>query len=443
MKPGEFYRVPKQIANGYPVVEGTRCVSVRIPDDDSFLAVLAGMVAELGNTWSSVGTVEERRAYALMWQVAYSETDWEGCMSCEDVADCIENDTDVQDAINNVYNQYGTGVPMPTSTRNTNIGGTIIDCNPDELWGAVNELIDSMNQNNIDAQEALEVVSNIAERIALVYSGIPLAETLPIDEAIDYVQNVWTDTLFEVYEGNDTEGYRDELKCDLFCLSRDNACLLTIDMLYDYFAERVGYVGLDDFAALVAFLTGGVWAGTLVNDIFYLTQCAVLRYGNQFFTITGLRPMEMYMALGANNPDPDWEILCTECNNLCRLEYQFDNDPDGFNIVVGTDEPDFWIESATFSGAEYVVYECDQDVPGAMVRARLYFNDNLYKSCQVFTTTGLYVVNGIPQHAGGGVYVLTADLMGDTGNFTGVLARTEIGEFVQFYLMATTIVYEC
>jgi len=437
------FEVPRLVANEYPVVEGTRCVSVQIPDDDAFLPVLAAMVSNLGNNWSSMGSREERAAFANMWQVAYSLTDWEGCMSCDDVADCIETDGDVQQAINNVYNQYGTGNPMPETTRNTNLGGIIIDCAPDNLWGAISELIEAMNQNNIDAQEALEVVSNVFERVALIYSGIPLAETLPLDEAIDYVQGVWTDTLFEIYVGNDTEGYRDELKCDLFCLARDNDCLLTIDMLYSYFAERVGYVGLDDFAALVAYLTSGVWVGTQVNDIFFLTQVAVLRYGNQFFTITGLRPFEMYMALGNNNPDPDWEILCTECNNLCRAEYDFTAQPADIDVEVGTLDSDGFILSANSGGTSAAVFTCDQSHPGSVVRVRMYFSNSAYKSCQVTIGGVLYAINGTPVFSGDG-YMLTGEIPdANDGSWEFMLTRDDIGLVTDYALLRVVIVYGC
>jgi len=441
-RPGEFYRVPKQVANEYPVVEGTRCVSVQIPDDVQFLPVLAAMVASLGNTWSSLGAVSERIAWARMWQTAYAATDWEGCMSCDDVADCIETDEDVQIAINNVYNQYGTGVPMPETTRNTNMGGTIIDCNPDELWGAVSELIEAMNRNNIDAQEAIEVISNIAERIALIFAAIPLAETLPVDEAIEFVQTTWTDGLFEIYIGNDTDGYRDELKCDLFCLARDNGCVLTLDMLFNYFSERVGYVGLDDFAALIGYISTGVWIGTQVNDIFYLIQVAALRFGNQFFSITGLRPMEMYMALGANNPDPDWEILCTECNNLCRVEYNFTNQPDDLDVEAGTLDSFGFILAEVSSGLAGAVFSCDQPHAGSIARVRLYFSDNLPKACQIVVDGEMYILNGTPVDAGG-VWSLTLDVPdANDGTLEFVLTRQFDGTVI-YYLMAVVVVYEC
>lgn len=425
------------------MVEGTRCVSVHIPDDDAYLPVLAAAIAALGNTWSSLGDVESRRNWARMWLEAYAATDWGGCMSCDDVADCIENDQGTQDAINNVYNQYGVGVPMPGNVSGQNIGGTIIDCNPDELWGAVNELVESMNQNNIDAQETIEVISNVAESLAALVAGIPIVETLPIDDAINWFQSMWTDTLFEVYVANDTDGYRDDLKCDLFCLARDNGCVLTVDMLYLYFSNRVGAVDLGDFAAVIAYLTTGVWIGTQVNDTFYLTQVAAMKWGNQFFDITGLYPLEVYMALGANNPDPDWEILCTECNNLCRETYDFGNQPDDLTVTIGTLDSDGFIESALFEGTSYTVFDCEQSHTGDIRRVRLFFSDNLPKACQVFVGGGLYVVNGTPVDAGG-VWALTAEITADNnGELEGVLARQEIGNSVVYNLVAVTVVYDC
>lgn len=364
-------------------------------------------------------------------------------IDCDDIADCIENSEAVQIAINNVYNPYQPGVPMPPGTVNENIGGTIIDCSPDELWGAVSQLVESLNTNNIDAQEAIEVASNAAESLAAMIAGIPVVETLPIDDAINWVQSMWTDTLFEIYVGNDTTGYRDELKCDIFCLARDNGCVLTVDMLYSYFSERLGGVDLGDFLAVIAFLTTGVWTGTQVNDTFYLTQVAAMRWGNQFFDIVGLYPLEMYMALGANNPDPDWEILCTECNDLCRAEYDYDNQPDDLTVIDGTLDSFGFIRSALNAGTMYTSFTCDQTHSGSVKRVRLYFSDNLPKACQVGVGGVLYAVNGTPVDAGG-VWALTCEITNaNDGTLDFVLARQEIGNDVEFYLMAVVVVYEC
>lgn len=362
---------------------------------------------------------------------------------CERMIDCITDDDDVIQAINNVYNKYLPGKPMPESTRTTNLGGTITGCNKDQLWGAINQLIESMHANNLDFQEAVEVLSQPVERLADVIAAIPIFETLPVDDAFNFAQNVLTDDIYTAYVGNDTEGYRIELKCDLFCTSADNGCVLTIDMLSDYFVERVGYVGIEDFNSVMIFISSGAWVGTQVNDIFYSMQIVAMKFGNSFLDIIGIKMFEYYMAQGANNPDPDWEILCTECSNLCRLQFQYDNDPEDFTILTGTDDPDFWIASDPFEGTDYVVYSCDEDVPGDIVRIRLYFSDNLPKSCQVFTTTNTYVLNGTPAHAGGGVYYLSVEIPNDSGNFTGVLARQDIGVSVEFFLMGTTVVYEC
>jgi len=39
----------------YPLVEGFRCVEVMIPDDDSYLFILAGLHALMSKSWSWQG----------------------------------------------------------------------------------------------------------------------------------------------------------------------------------------------------------------------------------------------------------------------------------------------------------------------------------------------------------------------------------------------------
>lgn len=64
----------------YPEVEGTRCIKIFIPDDDTFLQLLAGLVA-LANSESNYvqDDIEKAAALAQQWRDAYLQSDWAGC----------------------------------------------------------------------------------------------------------------------------------------------------------------------------------------------------------------------------------------------------------------------------------------------------------------------------------------------------------------------------
>lgn len=327
--PEEKLELTKPHAPEFPVVEGFTCVSVLVPDDIAYVNLLQGFVAQMTNFWTWQGTDDERKARAALCQAAYTATDWSGCMDCSGVAECIENDPDVQaafkalliaminsdidvqESINNVYKGTDRNVPMPETIRERNLLPENPDCDLDLLFGQMVSLIENMNLNNLDAFQVVEEATNLGERATLLFSAIPVVETLPIDEAVSYVQNLWTNDLFEAYEANDTTSYREEMECELFCLARDKGCTLTMDDLIEYFAGRVGASPEDAFIEVIAYLIAGTWVGTEINDLFYWSQVMFLKYGNAFFKLAGLKPIETYFKLG--EPDDNWMILCDDC----------------------------------------------------------------------------------------------------------------------------------
>lgn len=64
----------------YEVVEGTRCIKVYIPDDDSFIHLLAGLLALAGSEGNYVQADADKAAdLAQQWRNAYLQSDWNQC----------------------------------------------------------------------------------------------------------------------------------------------------------------------------------------------------------------------------------------------------------------------------------------------------------------------------------------------------------------------------
>ena len=64
----------------YPETTTTRCLKIYVPDDDSFLAMLASMINLLGNELNYVQTDDVLAAkHAQIWRDAYLLTDWLEC----------------------------------------------------------------------------------------------------------------------------------------------------------------------------------------------------------------------------------------------------------------------------------------------------------------------------------------------------------------------------
>jgi microcystin-dependent protein len=64
----------------YPETTTTRCIKIYVPDDDSFLALLASLISLLGNelNYTQIDDVLASK-HAQIWRDAYLQTDWLEC----------------------------------------------------------------------------------------------------------------------------------------------------------------------------------------------------------------------------------------------------------------------------------------------------------------------------------------------------------------------------
>lgn len=64
----------------YPIVSGTRCIKIYIPDDDAFKSLLGGLLA-LAGVQTNYQNDDEAKAASLaqQWIDAYVQSDWTGC----------------------------------------------------------------------------------------------------------------------------------------------------------------------------------------------------------------------------------------------------------------------------------------------------------------------------------------------------------------------------
>lgn len=85
--------------NQYTVVEDTRCIEIRIPNDDSYLAILASLINLLGNELNYEGDDTNIATIAQTWRDAYVETDWLGCNTVTiPVGTVVYNPSNIPDA---------------------------------------------------------------------------------------------------------------------------------------------------------------------------------------------------------------------------------------------------------------------------------------------------------------------------------------------------------
>jgi len=316
--------VKRIIADEYPLTAGFRCVEIIIPDDDSYLQVLAGFVALLGRNYAWQGTAEDRESRSQLWREAYALTDLEQCMSCEDVADCIEENEAVQDAlednlINNINNssdvynalqqilQQQIAAENPVADSADNLAYGVEDCDFDKIKGMADSAVAWLNQNNIDFFERLVVATTPAARAAAMSAEIPGFSGGVLGQGLSTAITFLSGSLKANYEAFYDTAYEDALECEIFCLASIN-CSLTVDNLYALFSARIGFVELvPTFYNGFIFAVTGTWSGTQFADVMMFIQIAAFKFMGGFHGYMGINPLANTIAEGYNEPVEDWD----------------------------------------------------------------------------------------------------------------------------------------
>jgi hypothetical protein len=75
----------------YTATSATRCIKVYIPDDDSYVPLLAGLLALAGSPENYQDPLSaQAEGVAATWSDAYRQSDWDGCGT---PPECIKMDT--------------------------------------------------------------------------------------------------------------------------------------------------------------------------------------------------------------------------------------------------------------------------------------------------------------------------------------------------------------
>jgi len=257
---------------------------------------------------------------------------------CEKVIDCILNDPDVQQAIademladgpmRDAINEISRiGSPVTTGAGAGNLVG---GCDLDELFAGITSIVDTMHNNNKDFLEVMALAATQTKRVSTAISAIPVIGLLPVDEIVDWVGKMQAEILTN-YDAEWTLEVRDEYRCALFCIARSQEdCTLSYDDIYNYLQTRLGHAldPLNILGSLVQYTVLGTWSGTTVVDIMMLNQIGIWKVAGEWLGSV-IRTLETVAELGKDTPDPDWEILCTDCP------------PDAFWAVLGEEASGF------------------------------------------------------------------------------------------------------
>lgn len=366
------FQVTRFNADAAPLPEGTRCVSIVVPDDDFFVRVLAAAYSLAIPKTNWEGEQDKRQDVSTLMEAAFEETDWEGCMDCAGVADCILNDETTQDALDTttagLIGSSGSAVqggllgafpgigqytfpagqpqsPSQLAADQTDAAETNPTCDNDILWAQALALTQATNRIIVDTLEKIESATNSVE-LADAASEFPLVGWLKDvsggQAVLDLIQ-YWQNSVAEGYNAQYTTEIENQIACEIFCRGTFNGCQLTMDdvcnVMYARLLAHASIPPLSSFIDFLEFVTGLEVDGTLVVDLAFFTAWLGIKFGNFFFVEPFGDRFKLVCALAVNDANNDWELLCTDCNE-CGIDY---------SLVIGSEDfpPD--IVSATTS----------------------------------------------------------------------------------------------
>jgi len=343
-----------------PLPEGTRCIEVRIPDDDAFVPVLGGLVA-IATKWFNYDRDPTHKGVQLatLWRMAYLATKWEGCMNCEELTECLTPlladfaQSIVQQITNN--SEYGVenpGQPLTEEQNEQNLTGeTNLTCDLDITWAQSLAVIQFTNRLITDLFEQIESKTNVVE-LAQLFNSVPfvryVTNAIGEEAAVDLIA-YYQEAVTEGYLAEYTEALEQELACAVFCIAKLD-CTISVDLLDYVFSSRVASIVPDtpgDLIELLALLAGiSLSAADVVNLMFWFAWKG-FKLAQFFITdaVGGTFDIQTLLALAVNDANNDWELLCTDCPLVAQNMGIFDQCGEVMNFVEFEDGVPFDMEA--------------------------------------------------------------------------------------------------
>jgi len=342
-------KIPYFRAEQYPVVEGFRCVEILIPDTIENMALLAGLLKLPGRAFNWTGDDEKRYELAQIWRNAYDATDWEQCMNCEELQDCIEPLLAAQTALFQAMldtSKFGSnvrpGIPMTAEQRNTNLAGTSNPtCDLSITWAQCQQVIeygDGLIKQGIALAES---ATNDLE-ILQVFTALPVIDELGGDAIAGYIET-FLEGIADNYIAQASPTYIEQAQCAVFCACKAD-CNVTAGRIYEVFKRRVlEHFGTDPFTIFVTisdlfqYILDQDIDGDIIADTMMLVIFGGGTLAQAFLGDAGTKPLETLLLLAVNDANDDYLLLCEDCPpplEWCKT-WDFTIDNGGWQVFGG------------------------------------------------------------------------------------------------------------
>lgn len=255
--------------------------------------------------------------YPNDWLDVYASF-WQGLtiMDCDFIADCIANNENVQNALENYLSDsgYGNGSSGGSSVSPDSSASNLIPdsatCTDDNIFGMCMELVETIHQATLEVFEQINASDKYGELFSLMLDNVPLLEVFGLfTEYIGWVK----DSAYDDYISAWSTVVQQEIACELFCIAKENCLLTTEDVWNTYKTLSTVDEPIQDLfetwvSEILQFVAGD---DTQTVTSVGMIGLAAMRFGGQFaYWTAGIRDLKTTMELAANASDPDWSILC-------------------------------------------------------------------------------------------------------------------------------------
>lgn len=373
-----YFNLPRFIGVNYGDTAQLRCITVFVPDGDEYVGQLLALMNVAGqkSSWFTPNDAM-RIARSEIWQEAYRKTLEAimcGCFDCDDVAGCIETSDAVKNALQAFFNAGGNtnpvGEQLPPGKMTENIvAGTNPTCDYDILWAQCIGLVQWCNAAIEQFFQGFETLTNSLE-IANAVSKLPVLDELGADAIADYAVMAQA-AVQENYAADYTPAYEEELACAIFCACKVD-CEITLERIFNILLVRVqaqwgSLVNLDNLVDMLNDIVSMDIEVINVADMIFFMLFGSANLANFGLNITAAFDAIQRAILIFDEPNNDWEVLCTECSWSHEWDFTVNDGGWQSSTIAGQggtwNSTDGWYFTSTASGGSLRIWK---DYTGAL-----------------------------------------------------------------------------
>jgi len=271
----------------------------------------------------------------------------DSCMDlCQLIIDCINTTPELQQLIG----QFSlTSAITDTTTENeANLATSFVqgqpDCDNDKLYGMclqLTQLLNTVSENLLDIFVAgLAQASNLGDLI----EAIPVVGELPLDDILQFLAKMAGQVNTAYQAAYDTQ-LEEDISCLFFCEASID-CELTFEDARDIIKDLIANpVSAQDFVSMVNDIIANNWIGEQSVYLFFYFILETIIFGGEILG-QDVNRFATTVATYFNDPNPDWETLCTCCEIV----------EETWDFTVSSQSPT-WNLRAGVDGSSYVASE--------------------------------------------------------------------------------------